>query len=167
MSEVEKRGRGRPKGSLNLKTIAKTIAKQKQMHDATTDVTFNEVSFEPWEHEEKQEPEETEETEKAEEEAQVAEEAVEEEAVEEEAIAEEAVEEEKPKPKRRKKVVKEDTPPPTPVRVNKRKPRATAIPRAPDPPLTYLQGLQKGLSAAKATQTAEKIQRYDAYFSHL
>jgi archaellum component FlaD/FlaE len=154
----EKRGRGRPKGSLNVKTIAK----QKQMHDATTDVTFNEVSFEPWEHEDKQEPEETEE------EAQVAEEAVEEEAeVAEEAVEEEAVEEEKPKPKRRKKVVKEDTPPPTPVRVNKRKPRATAIPRAPDPPLTYLQVLQKGLSAAKATQTADKIQRYDAYFSHL
>jgi hypothetical protein len=42
-----------------------------------------------------------------------------------------------------------------------------AVPRAPEPPLTYLQVLQKGLAAAKATQKAESIQKYDSYFLHL
>ena len=145
-----RRGRGRPKGSLNLKTIAK----QKQMHDATTsDVTFNDVSFEPWEHdeEEKQEPEEAAEVEP------------------EEPVESEEPEAPPPKRTKREKVVKvpeEDEEESPPVRVVKRKPRAITAPEA-SPPLTYLQVLQKGLAAAKATQKAEKVQRYDAYFSHL
>ena len=163
MSEVEKRGRGRPKGSLNLKTIAK----QQAMQEATTlDVSF-ETELAPLELDDIK---------------------VEEEAVsvvedeEPESEPEPEPEPAKPKPKRKTRkpasrdlrsqvpeaVPEEVTPPPSPVKeVKKRKPRAATVPRVPEPPLTYLQVLQRGLAAANATQKAERVQRYDAYFSHL
>ena len=156
MTEVEKRGRGRPKGSLNLKTIAK----QQAMQEATTlDVSF-ETELAPLELDDIK---------------------VEEEAVsvvedeEPESEPEPEPEPAKPKPKRKPRKLKvpeavpeEETPPPSPVKeMKKRKPRAPPVPRDPEPVLTYLQVLQRGLAAANATQKAEKIQRYDAYFSHL
>ena len=120
----EKRGRGRPKGSLNKATVAK----QEQMREATTlDVSFEsaeEVPVSIGEPVSMVEPEEPEEP-----------------------------PEPKPKRKARKPKVPELAPeeevpaevPESPVR-KARKPRAKPRdPEPPEPPLTYLQALQRGL----------------------
>jgi outer membrane biosynthesis protein TonB len=164
MSEVEKRGRGRPKGSLNLKTIAK----QQAMQEATTlDVSFEEEPEpEPDVPELKKQrqprkpkiPERVPEPETEEEPEPEAEPEP-----ESEPEAEPEPKASKPKKKARKKDEEE-----APVKeMKRRKPKATTVPRDPEPQLTYLQVLQRGLAAANATQKAERVQRYDAYFSHL
>ena len=139
--EQPKRGRGRPKGSLNKRTLEKQAA----LREATTlDVSFEE------------EPEQVEE--------EVAEEEVEE-------VAEpepEPVVEEPPKKQRKPRKPKppEEAPePPPPPSPKKRKPRAP--PREVSPELTYLEVLKRGMAAAKATQRAERLNRYDNYFSLL
>ena len=166
----EKRGRGRPKGSLNKATVAK----QEQMREATTlDVTFESAEDVPPSRVELDETKTPSPRERLEEE-EVPVSIVE----PEESVS--MVEHVAPKPKRKPRKPKvpevvpelvpeeEETPPPSPVKeMKKRKPRATTVPKDPEPVLTYLQVLQRGLAAAKATQKAEKVQRYDAYFSHL
>ncbi len=65
----------------------------------------------------------------------------------------------------------EDSPPPTPTK-RKRPPRVKALPREsdkyreepiPDPP-SYLEILTRGLKEAKAKQYAEKVAQYDKFF---
>ena len=149
LEQAARRGRGRPKGSLNKKTLAK----QEELRQATTlDVSFEEEPQEPEEPDASKpkipervpvglSPEERPETTEEEE--------------EEEAALE--PEEPAPKPKQRRKAVE------------KKPPRPRAKPATPEasPPMSYLQVLQRGLVAARAAQRLERVQRYDAYFSHL
>ena len=135
--EQPKRGRGRPKGSLNKRTLEKQAA----LREATTlDVSFEE------------EPEQVEEE------------------VPEEEVAEPEPEPEPEPPKKQRKPRKAKPPeeapePPPPPSPKKRKPRAP--PREVSPELTYLEVLKRGMAAAKATQRAERLNRYDSYFSLL
>ena len=151
--EQPKRGRGRPKGSLNKKTLEKQAA----LKEATTlDVSFEEKKEE--------EPEQVEEPEKAEDVEEVAEEEV----AEEPEVEPEPVVEEPPKKQRKPRKPKppEEAPePPPPPSPKKRKPRAP--PREVSPELSYLEVLKRGMAAAKATQRAERLNRYDSYFSLL
>ena len=150
--EQPKRTRGRPKGSLNKKTLEKQAA----LKEATTlDVSF----------EKEEEPEQVEEPEKAEEVEEVAEEPV----VEEPEVEPEPVVEEPPKKQRKPRKPKppEEAPePPPPPSPKKRKPRAPPREVSPEP-LSYLEVLKRGMAAAKATQRAERLNRYDSYFSLL
>ena len=142
--EQPKRGRGRPKGSLNKRTLEKQAA----LREATTlDVSFEE------------EPEQVEEPEE-----------VAEEEVPEEEVAEPEPEPEPEPPKKQRKPRKAKPPeeapePPPPPSPKKRKPRAP--PREVSPELSYLEVLKRGMAAAKATQRAERLNRYDSYFSLL
>ena len=144
--EQPMRGRGRPKGSLNKRTLEKQAA----LKEATTlDVSF----------EKEEEPEQVEEPEKAEEVEEVAEEPV---------VEEPEPEPEPPKKQRKPRKAKppEEAPePPPPPSPKKRKPRAP--PREVSPELSYLEVLKRGMAAAKATQRAERLNRYDSYFSLL
>ena len=146
--EQPKRGRGRPKGSLNKRTLEKQAA----LREATTlDVSFEE------------EPEQVEEPE------EVAEEEVEEVAEPEPEAEPEPVVEEPPKKQRKPRKPKppEEAPePPPPPSPKKRKPRAPPREVSPEP-LSYLEVLKRGMAAAKATQRAERLNRYDSYFSLL
>ena len=166
----EKRGRGRPKGSLNKATVAK----QEQMRAATTlDVSFESAEDVPVELESPPSAgDETKTPSPRERLVSMGEEEVPVSIIEPDSMVEpEEPPEPKPKRKARKPKIPEVVPEDeeeAPVReVKKRKPRATTVPRDPEPPLTYLQVLQRGLAAANATQKAERVQRYDAYFSHL
>ena len=160
--EPHKRGRGRPKGSLNKKTLAKQEAMH-QAHTSSLEASPQNVSYE-----EEPEPEPTQDQPEPEPESEpelsaprnqrkprkpkLPEMAPEEEEEEEASFG--ASPQEEPQP-----------PPPSP---KKKKPRAPKPVRMePEPPLTYLQVLQRGLMAARASHKAEKIRRYDAYFSHL
>ena len=49
----------------------------------------------------------------------------------------------------------------------KKRPRAQRAPQVSEPPMSYMQVLQRGLAAARTAQKLERVQRYDAYFSHL
>ena len=151
--EQPKRGRGRPKGSLNKRTLEKQAA----LREATTlDVSFEEKK------EDEEEPEQVEEPEKAEEE-------VAEEEVAEEPEVEPEPEPEPPKKQRKPRKAKppEEAPePPPPPSPKKRKPRAPPREVSPEP-LSYLEVLKRGMAAAKATQRAERLNRYDSYFSLL
>ena len=161
------RGRGRPPGALNKKTIEK----QREMEEATT----LDVSFE--------EPEEVGE--------------VEEPVIEAEELEEPEPEPPRAKAKAKRKPRKAPSPPPptdeddeetvvpeyqsassdadtepevVPEPLPKKKARAKPRPkppREPEQPLTYLQVLQRGLLAAKATHKAEKVAKYDQYFANL
>ena len=146
--EQPKRGRGRPKGSLNKRTLEKQAA----LREATTlDVSFEE------------EPEQVEEPE------EVAEEEVEEVAEPEPEAEPEPVVEEPPKKQRKPRKPKppEEAPEPPPrPSPKKRKPRAPPREVSPEP-LSYLEVLKRGMAAAKATQRAERLNRYDSYFSLL
>ena len=146
--EQPKRGRGRPKGSLNKRTLEKQAA----LREATTlDVSFEE------------EPEQVEEPEKAEDVEEVAEEEV----AEEPEVEPEPVVEEPPKKQRKPRKPKppEEAPePPPPPSPKKRRPKAAPL---PPEPLTYLEVLKRGMAAAKANQRAERLNRYDSYFSLL
>ena len=145
--EQPKRGRGRPKGSLNKRTLEKQAALREAM---TLDVSF----------EKEEEPEQVEE--------EVAEEEVAEEEMAEPEVEPEPVVEEPPKKQRKPRKPKppEEAPePPPPPSPKKRKPRAP--PREVSPELTYLEVLKRGMAAAKATQRAERLNRYDSYFSLL
>ena len=166
-----KRGRGRPPGALNKKTVEK----QREMEEATTlDVSFEEPEevLEPVIEEEPEDPK----------------------------AAELPKAKAKAKRKPRKPPYKRESPPPLPTDVEdeetvvaeyesassgvesepevapppspkkraRPKPRPKALPRDPEPPpLTYLQVLQRGLLAAKATHKAEKVAKYDTYFANL
>ena len=157
MEEIEsapaKRGRGRPKGSLNKKTIARMSDNEEEQAPIpfTLDVDFesNEILGDP---EPVPDPEPEPEPEPV-----------------------------RPKLKRavsRKTRIpdpppvsaeesEDETPPPKPKRV-RRTPKPAAAPQPPpvaQPPLTYLEVLTRGLRAAQATQKAEKVARYDAFFA--
>ena len=135
--EQPKRGRGRPKGSLNKRTLEKQAA----LKEATTlDVSF----------EKEEEPE------------QVEEEVAEEPEVEPEPEPEPPKKQRKPRKPKPPEEAPEPPPPPSP---KKRKPRAP--PREVSPELSYLEVLRRGMAAAKATQRAERLNRYDSYFSLL
>ena len=126
-----KRGRGRPKGSLNRKTIER-LANSPQRSGAeqvsvppafALDVDFesNEILGE------------------------------------EAAAPQQSVEEETPTPKpKRVRSVRIAAPAQPPATV--------ALPSYDDPP-NYLELLRQGMSAAKAHQKAERVARYDAFFS--
>ena len=58
-------------------------------------------------------------------------------------------------------------PPPLPKKTRAPKPRVAASEKLQEEPLTYLQVLQRGLVAVRATDKANKVARYDAYFAHL
>ena len=143
-----KRARGRPKGSLNKKTIARN---EEEPVPFALDVDFesNEIMGES---EPIPEPEELEELASP------------------------------PPPPKLKRTVsrktripdpppvpaaesEEEPPPPRPKRV-RRTPKPAAAPQPPvvQPPPTYLEVLTRGLRAAQATQKAEKVARYDAFF---
>ena len=152
-----KRGRGRPKGSLNKKTLARVAEEADVPVPFTLDVDFesNEILGESEPINEPEEPEEPASP--------------------------------PPPPKLKRRVSRkappappvseesEDEPPPPPKR--KRAVRMQAQPRrapapevaAPQPPVvqpppTYLEVLTRGLRAAQATQKAERVARYDAFF---
>ena len=147
----EKRGRGRPKGSLNKKTLAK----QGAMEETTTlDVSFEEPEIVP--------------------EANVGQPDVEPEAEPEvEPEVESEVEPEaEPEPIKRKRAPRKKIPIPESsddeqVQLPLPPPKKPRVARPVEEPLTYLQLLQRGLVAARATDKANKVARYDAYFSQL
>ena len=152
MAEIEKRGRGRPKGSLNKKTLAK----QEEMEEAMTlDVSFEEPEIVP--EAEVGQPEPEPEMEKPE---------VELEPVKKRAPRKTKVQVEEEEPVKRKRAPRKKIPvdssdeevplPPPPPK-----------PRPAEEPLTYLQVLQRGLVAARAADRADRSARYDAYFTHL
>ena len=185
----EKRGRGRPKGSLNKKTLAK----QEELRQVTTlDVSFDQEK--DLEQEQEPEPEPEPDVPEVKKPRPPRKPKIPERVPEPETEAPEEEPEEpepvKPKPKRKPRKTQlpgvvtsaeaiqhlyesEEEAPVVKKPRARAQPRAdarslaTTAPRDPEPPLTYLQVLQKGLAAAKATQKAEKVQRYDAYFSHL
>ena len=129
-----RRGRGRPKGSLNKKTMLKQAA----IREPESEPEIPDPGHETTEEEEAAPPP------PSEEEA-------------EEAAPPEVEVVEPPKPKQRRKQQKRPRAEPTP--------EAEAEPSQPQ--LTYLQVLQRGLAAARVAQRNERVQRYDAYFSHL
>ena len=149
MAEIEesvieappKRGRGRPKGSLNKKTIA-TREKAAEVRERTIlDVAFEETP----EEEAAQEPEELEQPEP---------EPEPEELEEEPAEAEEPEPPPPPRPKAKAPRVKRQPKEPKPVRMT-----------SPEPP-SYLDILKRGLDIAKHKQKAEKVARYDSFFQY-
>ena len=143
-----KRGRGRPKGSLNKKTLARREEEEPVPFTLDVDFESNEIMGES---EPIPEPEELEELASP------------------------------PPPPKLKRTVsrktppappvsaaesEDETPPPKPKRV-RRTPKPAAAPQPPlvvHPPPTYLEVLTRGLRAAQATQKAEKVARYDAFF---
>ena len=155
MAEIEepvietksKRGRGRPKGSLNKATIAKreaeAAAAAEMREKLTLDVSFEEALGD----EAPQAPQEPEEPEP--------------EPLPEEEDPEEPEEpEEEPGP---------EPPPPSPKRRAKRQPK----PKAPKPvrmtspePPSYLDILKRGLDIARHKQKAEKVAKYDSFFRY-
>ena len=154
-----KRGRGRPKGSLNKKTLARVAEEEADVPvPFTLDVDFesNEILGESEPITEPEEPEElaspppppklkrtvTRKTPPA------------------PPVSAEESEDEPPPPKRKRAVRMRAQPRREPV------PEAT-VPQPPpvvQPPPTYLEVLTRGLRAAQATQKAEKVARYDAFF---
>ena len=167
MSE-EKRGRGRPKGSLN-KT---TLAKQGAMKEATTlDVSFEEPEIVP-EAEPSPEPEPEPEIVPETEEPEVEPEPVKKRAPRKPKVP---VEEEEPVKKRapRKKIPVESSDddvqlqPPPPKKTRAPKPRVASSETLQEEPLTYLQVLQRSLLSARASDKANKVAWYDAYFAQL
>ena len=156
-----KRGRGRPKGSLNKKTIARVAEEEADVPvPFTLDVDFesNEILGESEPITEPEEPEE--------------------------------LASPPPPPPKLKRTVSRKTPPAPPVSAEesedeppppKRKravrmraqPRREPVPEATvpppvvrqQPPPTYLEVLTRGLRAAQATQKAQKVARYDAFFA--
>ena len=146
-----KRGRGRPKGSLNKKTLARVAEEEADVPvPFTLDVDFesNEILGESEPIPEPAEPEEPASP--------------------------------PPPPKLKRRVSRkappappvsaeeseDEIPPPKAKRV-RRTPKPAAAPQPPlvvHPPPTYLEVLMRGLRAAQATQKAEKVARYDAFF---
>ena len=75
----------------------------------------------------------------------------------------------KPRAPQRKPPTPESSPEPTPRKSRaERKPRAERKQRTPDsspePPLTYLEVLTKGMQMARQAERNEKVARYDAFF---
>ena len=157
MEDIEsapvKRARGRPKGSLNKKTLARVAEEEADVPvPFTLDVDFesNEILGESEPISEPAEPEEPASP--------------------------------PPPPKLKRRVSRkappappvsaeeseDEIPPPKPKKVRRTpKPAAAPQPRArpeASPPPTYLEVLTRGLRAAQATQKAEKVARYDAFF---
>ena len=145
-----KRGRGRPKGSLNKKTLARVAEEEADVPvPFTLDVDFesNEILGESEPITEPEEPEE--------------------------------LASPPPPPKLKRTVTRktppappvsaeeseDEPPPPKPKRV-RRTPKPAAAPQPPvvQPPPTYLEVLTRGLRAAQATQKQAKVARYDAFF---
>ena len=142
-----KRGRGRPKGSLNKKTLAR---KEEAEVPFTLDVDFesNEILGEP-----QPEPEPVPEPEP-------------EPVPEPPKLKRAASRKAPPPPPVSPDESEEEPPPPKPKRV-RRTPKPAAAPQPPpvvQPPPTYLEVLTRGLRAAQATQKAQKVARYDAFF---
>ena len=145
MAEIEesvidappKRGRGRPKGSLNKKTIAAREADAEVREKLTLDVSFEEPPEE--EAPEEEVPEEERQSEPAE-----------------SAEPEEAGEQEPEPPPSPKKRAKRQAKPKAqkPVRMTE-----------PEPP-SYLEVLKRGLDIARHRQKAEKVERYDSFFRY-
>ena len=152
-----KRGRGRPKGSLNKKTLARMNNDEGEEEPVpfTLDVDFesNEIMGESEPIPEPEEPEE---------------------------LASPPPPPPPPKLKRAASKRKprpppgspeeseEEPPPPKPKRERRPKPKPAAVPPPvvhQQPPPTYLEVLTRGLRAAQATQKAEKVARYDAFFA--
>ena len=150
MSDVEetpvKRGRGRPKGSLNKKTLERRAAEAAALETEVPEVSVEETEV----------PEvvpaaaalETEVPEVSAEETEVPE-----------------VVPEPPRPKRRAKRVAPPEPP-------QPRARAAAPPAAPKPrakappPRSYLEVLREGLEDARRRQKQERATRYDRYFAY-
>ena len=155
MEDIEsapvKRGRGRPKGSLNKKTLARVNEEEAEVPvPFTLDVDFesNDILGE-------REPEEP------------------------------ASPPPPPPPKLKRAASKkkptriltppppqpdsaeesDDEPPPPKIKRVRRKPEAAVPPPVEQPPPTYLEVLTRGLRAAQATQKAQKVARYDAFFA--
>ena len=152
-----KRGRGRPKGSLNKKTLNKKTLASVAEEEAdvpvpfTLDVDFesNEILGESESITEPAEPEEPGSPPPAPRLKRAA-------SRKPRRPSPDESEEDPPSPKRKRAVRAQ----PEPV------PEAT-VPQPPpvvQPPPTYLEVLTRGLRAAQATQKAEKVARYDAFF---
>ena len=148
-----KRGRGRPKGSLNKKTLARVAEEEADVPvPFTLDVDFesNEILGESEPIPEPAEPEEP---------------------------------ASPPPPPKLKRTVsrkprppspeesEDEPPPPKRKRAVRARPRREPVPEASvpppvvvQPPPTYLEVLTRGLRAAQATQKADRVARYDAFF---
>jgi hypothetical protein len=125
-----RRGRGRPKGSLNKKTLVKQAEFEEEESEPELDVpaAIPELDVP----------------------AAIPERAPESDSEEAEPLQEER--EESPKKKA------------APL---KKRPRVQRAPQVSEPPMSYMQVLQRGLAAARTAQKLERVHRYDAYFSHL
>ena len=126
-----KRGRGRPKGSLNRKTIERLASSPQRSGAEQASVPFAlDVDFE----------------------------------------SNEILGEEAAAPQQSVEGGVEETPTPKPKRVRSVRITAPTAARRPpakssEPP-NYLDVLKQGLVAAKAQHKAERVARYDAFFSH-
>ena len=162
MEDVEvpvKRGRGRPKGSLNKKTLARMDNDEGEEEPVpfTLDVDFesNEIMGESEPIPEPEEPEEPASPPPPPPKLKRA-----------------ASKRKPPPPPGSPEESEEEPPPPKPKRERRPKPKPAAVPQPPpvvhqltQPPPTYLEVLTRGLRAAQATQKAQKVARYDAFFA--
>ena len=154
-----KRGRGRPKGSLNKKTLARVAEEEADVPvPFTLDVDFesNEILGESEPIPEPAEPEEP----ASPPPPPKLKRRVSRKAPPAPPVSEESEDEPPPPPKRKRAVRMQAQP--------RREPVPAAAPQPPpvvQPPPTYLEVLTRGLRAAQATQKAEKVARYDAFFA--
>ena len=159
--EPPKRGRGRPKGSLNKKTLAKREAEAEMRASIgappqkfALDVSFEETPEEEVEPEPEPEPERPEpepEPPKRTRKKKPTE-------ITPEESAETEEEPEEPEP-----------PPPSPKKRAKRQPKHKAQKpvrmTSPEPP-SYLEIVKRGLELARHKQKAEKVAKYDSFFRY-
>ena len=145
-TEAPKRGRGRPKGSLNKKTLERMSA---QAREAEVPEVLEEASEEASEETPEETPEEV--TEEAPEEVP------------------EEVPEPPPRPKRKaaaKRAPEVPAPPAAKPRAKRAPPAPRAPPVAPPKPRSYLEVLREGLEDARRRQKQERATRYDSYFAY-
>jgi len=175
IEEPPKRGRGRPKGSLNKKTIATREAEASaaaEMRDVPPQNLTLDVSFEEANDDEiPQAPREPPKPPK-----KKVREPLPEPEPEPEPEPREDADDETVRPEYQIGSGSDDTEPePPPPSPKKRAPRAKRQPKpkapkpvrmtSPEPP-SYLEVLKRGLDIAKHKQKAEKIERYDSFFRY-